>query len=168
MSEEWKPLWKWIVALLVGLVAGGCTPVHIGTYPGDLTGFPDRPVSPEEAAEVAQPYLDQSFALCRASRGSDWPEQFNPRISVKLDGSQYKVLKDNYQYKSYSEYRFSHAVLVNAETGEVTAATEDEGTQAPLAVDRGPAYRSAVVVRRVVWAGVLVVHVESSRQTLSG
>ena len=120
MSEERKPFRPWIVALLIGFVVGGCTPVHIGTYPGDLTRFPDRPVSPDKAVEAAQPFLDQSFALCRALRGSDWPEQSNPRISVKLEGSQYKVLKDNYPYKSYSEYRFSHAVLVNAETGEVT------------------------------------------------
>ena len=105
--------------VLLGLGIAGCNSVHVGTFPDGLSSFPDRAISPAEAVEAAQPYLDKSFALCRAARGSNWPD-YEPRISVKLEGKSYKVLKDNYPYKSYSEYRFSHAVEVNAETGEVT------------------------------------------------
>jgi hypothetical protein len=118
MSAERKPLWRRSVSV-VGLVIAGCTPVYYADYP-HLTGFPERPISPDGAVEAAQPYLDQSFTLCRADRGSDWPSRGEPYVSVKLEGKYYKVLKDNYPYKSFSEHRFSHAVKVNAETGEVS------------------------------------------------
>jgi hypothetical protein len=91
---------------------------HYGTYPDDLTGFPDRPIAPATAVEAAGPYLDQTFALSRGARGSDWPD-WEPRIRVKLDGGYYKVVKDNYPAKNL-DYGFGHAVIVNAETGEVT------------------------------------------------
>lgn len=107
-----------VTIVLVCPCAMGCNMAHFGTYPDGLTGFPDRPITPAEAVRAAQPYLDQSFALCRAARGSNWPDS-EPRISVKHDGGYYKVLKDNYPSKN-ADYGFSHAVLVNAETGEVT------------------------------------------------
>ena len=124
MSDDRKKrLWRPTIVLLIGLpilyVASGCNSVHYGEYPGGLADFPDRTVSPEQAVKAAEPYLDQSFALCRANRGSNWPDS-EPYISVKLEGKHYKVLKDNYPYKSYSELRFSHAVKVNADTGAVT------------------------------------------------
>jgi hypothetical protein len=109
-----------MVSLVAGLVLGvvGCGPVHYGTYPDGLGGFPERAVSAEMAVEAARPYLDQSFALCRAARGSDWPD-YEPRIRVQLEGKYYKVLKDNYPSMNAS-YGFNHAVKVNADTGEVT------------------------------------------------
>ena len=58
--------------------------------------------------------------LPASSPCDNWPERGKAEVNVKLDGKHYKVLKDNYPYKSTTEYRFSHAVKVNAETGEVT------------------------------------------------
>jgi hypothetical protein len=103
--------------MAIGSIAG-CGSVHYGTYPDGLTGFPELPISADKAVEAAQPYLDKTFALCRASRGSNWPES-EPRIRVMLEGKTYKVLKDNYPSMN-AHYGFDHAVKVDAETGEVT------------------------------------------------
>src|SRR5262245_1282597 len=102
-----------LVALVL-LSLPGCNTVYQGSYPDGLASFPERTISAAAAVRAAEPYLDQSFALCRSSRSSDWPD-WEPQIVVKLEGKQYSVLKDNYPYKSYSEYHFNHAVKVNAE-----------------------------------------------------
>jgi hypothetical protein len=103
---------------LFGLISAGCSSPHYGTYPNGLSDFPSRPVSAAEAVKAAEPYLDQTFTLCRAARryGSTDAE---PYVRVKLEGKTYKVLKDNFLSKN-ADYGFSHAVKVDAVTGEVT------------------------------------------------
>jgi hypothetical protein len=109
--------YSWLI-LSSGLVSGGCGSVYCGTYPDGLSAFPNRPITPAKAVEAAEPYFDQTFALCRAARGSNWPDS-KPRIRVMLDGHDYRVLKDNYPSMN-ANYGFKHAVIINAETGEVT------------------------------------------------
>jgi hypothetical protein len=101
-----------------GFSACGCAPAHFGTYPNGLADFPARPISPAEAVEAAEPYLDQSFELLRAERTLN-SSNSEPRIRVKLEGNAYWILKDNY-ISMNAGYGFDHAVKVDARTGEVT------------------------------------------------
>jgi hypothetical protein len=108
------------LTLVILLVVTGldCSTAHFGRYPGGFSSFPERPISPEEAVAAAQPYLDQTFALNRTQRGSDWPS-WEPTLRVKLEGKYYYVFKDNYPAKN-ANYGFAHAAKVNTETGEVS------------------------------------------------
>lgn len=109
----------WIVAVaLLSLCGVGCRSQHFGTFPDGLSDFPERPISADAAVEAAQPHLDKTFALCREARGRDWPDT-EPQIRVKLEGDYYYVLKDNYPSMN-ADYGFSHAVKVNAKSGELT------------------------------------------------
>ena len=104
---------------LAGLLCSvGCATSHFGTFPDRLDRFPDRRISAVAAVDAAEPYLDETFKMIRAARGSDWPHH-TPVIRVKLRKGVYYVLKDNYPSMS-ADYGFGYAVKVNANTGEVT------------------------------------------------
>jgi hypothetical protein len=124
--------------ILLAVTGLGCSTVHFGTYPDGFSSFPERPISPEEAVAAAQPYLDQTFALSRTERGSDWPS-WEPAVRVKLEGKYYYVLKDNYPAKN-SNYGFAHATKVNAETGDVIPPEQPRRKRLLFVV--GPAVRS--------------------------
>jgi hypothetical protein len=76
-------------------------------------------INPEEAMELAKPYLDLSFRLRRKMRGEEGTDQIKETtVWVLFKGNYYYISKDD--YPSYTPGYYSwHAVKVDCVTGEV-------------------------------------------------
>jgi len=111
-----------IFAFTILLVSGCATKYYFSNVNKGFAGFPQSPISIEQAISLAEPYLNQSYKLRLSLR--KWPLQSNsqPIIYVTLLHQYYYIVKEDYPYQ-YREAYLEYAVKVNRETGKVELIT---------------------------------------------
>ena len=111
-----------IIMLMAFVCLSGCgQQYYSGTDDTGFKHFPDNKISPEQAIEIAKPYLDASYVLRTKNRDSElnMPEK-KPITYVILYKNYYYVTKDNYDAKSVNFY-LDYAVKVDKNTGGLIA-----------------------------------------------
>ena len=111
-----KKILKLIYLISFIIVSSCVTTTYSGNSHIGYSNFPSNNISPEEAIEIAKPYLDKTFEL--RTEGRKEKSEKEPIIHVTLKGRYYYIVKDNYPAK-YIGFYLSHSAKVNKKTGEV-------------------------------------------------
>ncbi|MCC6696993.1 MAG: hypothetical protein IT365_15295 [Candidatus Hydrogenedentes bacterium] len=99
------------------IAAAGCA-TSVGNSKSGYEEVKRAKIQPSEAAELAQPFLDQTFELRKADSELSRDGRGDPAIWVTLDGGHYYVVKENYPFIKASAH-LHHAVKVHKNTGKV-------------------------------------------------
>ncbi|MDK2595267.1 hypothetical protein [Pseudoalteromonas obscura] len=81
--------------------------------------FDDVKIQPEQAAKLAEPYLELSSKIKRKNSDIDRSKFGESKVVVSQKGRYYYVVKENYPAKSISFY-VKYAVKVHVDTGVVS------------------------------------------------
>ena len=85
---------------------------------GSYEPVPGMSVAPEEALELAQPYLDWSYQLRLQNRSDRMRSDRPPTDHISIKGEWYYIVRDNYP-AIFAKFYLPHAVRVHGETGQV-------------------------------------------------
>lgn len=113
-----KTIFYILIFSSLAILNGCATKYYFSNVNKGFVGFPQSPVTIEQAIQIAEPYLNQSYKMRLSLR--KWPLQSNtpPIIYVTLLDQYYYIVKEDYPYQ-YREAYLEFAVKVNRMNGKV-------------------------------------------------